>query len=219
MAVRAVLLAFALTAFACGPIARTTNPELSGAARSRDIVAMYEALETMVDDAMDGEADRLYAWKQTKRIKDDGSAANALARAAIIGRYAEVKGLKALWLLKEIERLALESIERDAAYNGASARRMLGSLYVLAGDHTEHGDSEEGLELLEDLVDEYPEDPLNQLRLAEGYIILGDPDPAFDFLCGAQEKRQRLRPSDVRLLDRLFSDVGGVEEAGCAGDA
>ena len=71
------------------------------------------ATSTDTDAESDTEADREYAYKQLERTKDDGSAAYALSRAAIVGRYAEMKGLKALWLIKDIETLALESIERD----------------------------------------------------------------------------------------------------------
>lgn len=217
MGVRSLLLACALATLACKPIAKTSNPELATASRQKDVIEMERVLEGMIDSESASDEDREYAYAQAEKTKDDGSAAYALARAGIVGRYAESKGLKALWLIKEIEALALQSIERDPGYEGAAARRMLGTLYVLAGDHTEKGDSEEGLELLEELVDEDAANPRNRLRLAEGYIFLGDPDPALEHLCLVNENGGELRPSEQRLLARLFGDVGGVEEAGCGG--
>ena len=217
MGVRSLLLAFALASLACKPIAKTSNPDLATAVRHKDVLEMERVLEEMVDAKAATDEEREYAYKQLERTKDDGSAAYALARAGIVGRYAESKGLKALWLIKEIEGLALESIARDPDFEDAAARRMLGTLYVLAGDHTEKGDSEVGLELLEELVDGDAENPRNRLRLAEGYIFLGDPDPALEHLCFAHSKQDELRPSEQRLLKRLFGDVGGIDEAGCGG--
>jgi hypothetical protein len=136
MVVRAICLALALAAVGCTSPVRTTSPELAAASKDKDISGMRDVLEDLIDAEQDQEADREYAYEQSARVADDGSAGWALARAEIVGRYAESKGLKALWLIKEIESLALQSIERDADFSGAAARRMLGTLYVLAGDHT-----------------------------------------------------------------------------------
>lgn len=217
MAVRAICFALALAALGCRPAARTSSPELAAASKEKNISAMRDALEDMIDAKQAKESDREYAYEQSAKFADDGSAGWPLARAEIVGRYAESKGLKALWLVKEIESLVLQSIERDADFDGSAARRMLGTLYVLAGDHTEHGDSEEGLVILEDLVDANGEDVRARLRLAEGYVFLGDPDPALEHLCFANDQRAQLRPSEGRLLDRLFGDVGGIAAAGCGG--
>jgi hypothetical protein len=93
---------------------------------------------------------------------------------------------------------------------------MLGTLYVLApGSVVRHGDSEEGLELLDKQVRRYPQDPQNHLRLAEGYVALGDPEASYDLLCHCQTERDKLRPSDKRLLDALVKSAGGFEEIGC----
>ncbi|MEQ9319973.1 MAG: tetratricopeptide repeat protein, partial [Polyangiaceae bacterium] len=96
------------------------------------------------------------------------------------------------------------------------ARRMLGTLYVLApASVVKFGDSEEGLEMLEKQLDRYPKDPQNHVRLAEGYIALGDPEPADPLLCYARVRGDGLRPSEKRLLDSLVRQVGGPEELLC----
>ena len=46
-----------------------------------------------------------------------------------------------------------------------------------------HGDSEGGIELLEDLVQTRPDVLENQLWLAEAYFALHDPAPAGPHLC------------------------------------
>ena len=116
-----------------------------------------------------------------------------------------------------MERFARESLERDPAFRDGAARRLLGTLYVMAGKHVKHGDSEDGLELLEGVVDEYPHDPSAHLRLAEGYIALGDPDAALESLCVSVGDRGELRVSEQRLLAALLEDLGGAEALGCGG--
>lgn len=209
-----VALAASLLA-GCNKGASSSNPELSEAASEPDLWSLYEALEKMVDAERASESDREYAYAQAQQAKDDGTAQWAFARAAITGRLAEAKGLKALWLIKEVETYAMLSIERDPAFNDSAAKRMLGTLYVLAGDHVEHGDSEKGLEILEGLLDAQPDHVRNQLRVAQGYISLGDPDPALEILCQVDQQRDGLSPDEQRLLDRLFEDVGGASVAGC----
>ena len=72
----------------------------------------------------------------------------------------------------------------------------------------EHGDSEQGLELLEQLVQEHPDVAENQLRLAEAYIALGDPEPAAPHLCVCLAQRAALRRDDQQLLDQLVATAG-----------
>jgi thioredoxin-like negative regulator of GroEL len=72
----------------------------------------------------------------------------------------------------------------------------------------EHGDSEQGLELLEQLVKQHPDVPENQLRLAEAFIALGDPDPAEPHLCASLVQRASLRRDDQQLLDQLVATAG-----------
>ena len=89
---------------------------------------------------------------------------------------------------------------------------MLGTLYVLApSGWLEHGDSEQGLELLEGLVKAYPDTLENRLRLAEAYISLGDPGPATPYLCRCQAHKAELRRDDQLLLEHLFADAGNPQ--------
>ena len=101
--------------------------------------------------------------------------------------------------------------------SGGAAQRLLGTMYVMAGKHTEHGDSERGLELLEALAERHPEDPVNHVRLGEAYVSLGDPEGAFEPLCRALDGRDELPAEERRLLDQLVADLGGVEVLACAG--
>jgi hypothetical protein len=81
-------------------------------------------------------------------------------------------------------------------------------MYVAApAPFLKHGDSERGLELLEQLVAEQPDRLENQLRLAEAYLALGDPAPAGDSLCRCRESRELLRRDERLLLDRLVEQA------------
>jgi hypothetical protein len=217
-AVRAVLLGLGiaiLTAPGCTKRPRTTDPDLAAASRAADLQALSDALEAKIDDERDTDKDRSFAFHRAKEMADDGSAAWAFARAAIVGRQTEALGVKALFMVKEVEEFAMLAVARDPNYRSGAARRMLATLYVLAGDHVEHGDSELGLEMLEELFDEAPEVLENRLALAEGYVFLGDPDPALEHLCAIRSAQDQLRPAYRRQLADLFVDVGGVSVAGC----
>ena len=120
-------------------------------------------------------------------------------------------------LVTEAEAFARTALERDPDYDEGAATRMLGTLYVMApGRLVEHGDAEEGLSMLEDLVEARPEDPRNHLRVAEAYIALDDPDPAVPFLCFAHAHRDALRKDDQSLLDTLSESFGGKDGLACA---
>ena len=84
----------------------------------------------------------------------------------------------------------------------------IGDPYGRTWGWLEHGDSEQGLELLEGLVKKHPEQMENHLRLAEAYISLGDPAPAAPYLCRVRARRAELRKDDQTLLDHLFTDAG-----------
>ncbi|NVB42224.1 hypothetical protein G6O69_30655 [Pseudenhygromyxa sp. WMMC2535] len=215
-----VIVIAALGAFACKPEG-SVDPSIVEAEQA-GAWATYEALEARIAAGAEGqgegasEADRVTALEQVRAAADDDSAAYAYARAAVAGRVAELRGLRALDILEEMQTWSKRSIERDPAFMDMAAQRMLGTLYVLASKHLDEGDSEEGLELLESVVDAHPDAAINHLRLAEGYISLGDPDPAFDELCAAQAGRASLAAEERVLLDRLIADVGGGDALGCA---
>jgi ABC-type Fe3+-hydroxamate transport system substrate-binding protein len=180
-----------------------------------DAVAVHAALEQRIAAGGGSEAERVSALDQARAAPDDGSAAYAYARAAVAGRMAEERGLQALDLLDEIRDWSSKSIERDAGFQGMAATRMLGTLHVLAGRHFKGGDSEHGLELLEQVLEAHPDAVVNHLRVAEAYVALGDPEPAFERLCVAQAGREQLTAEEQRLLDALVEDVGGAAVLGC----
>jgi tetratricopeptide (TPR) repeat protein len=195
----------------------TVDPSISEAPPA-DAWAVYQALEQQIASGQASEADRVAALDKVRAAPDDQTAAYAYARASVAGRVAEGRGLKALKLLEDMRKWGLISIERDPQFQDMAATRMLGTLYVLAGNHLQEGDSEEGLELLEEVVDAYPDSPLNHLRLAEGYIALGDPEPALESLCVAQAGREQLSGEERELLEGLVEDIGGAEMLPCEGD-
>jgi tetratricopeptide (TPR) repeat protein len=192
------------------------RPEL--AASATNALALSDALEALIADAKATDEDREAAYELVQKLPAD-TAGDAFGRAAITGRYAESKGAFAivttespLSLVGEAEKFAVLSRRLDPEFRKGAATRMLGTLYVLApANLLDGGDSEEGLTLLEDLTKAHPEDPNNQLRLAEAYIALGDKEPAGGPLCAAQGKRAELRRDDTVLLDRLIHDFGALE--------
>ncbi|MEM6994019.1 MAG: hypothetical protein AAF721_26135 [Myxococcota bacterium] len=199
------------------PASTDVAPTIATAAAEAGPLEVYEELEALIAEGNDSEDDRQYALDRVQKIEDDETAEYAFVRAALLGRVAELRGVKAGKLVTEVERYARMSIERDPEYRDRAATRMLGSLYVMAPPRlVEHGDSEEGLELLEVLAEEKPQLVVNHLRLAEAFIHLGDPEPALEHLCTAQQGRDALRPDEAALLDRLVADVGGAGVLGCA---
>jgi hypothetical protein len=209
----AIVLVLGLASVACKP-SGTVDPSIDEVDPA-DPVALYDLLEQRIAAGDDSEADRVATLERIRAAPDDQTAAHAYVRAAVAGRVAEGRGLKALKLLEEMRTWALTSIERDPTYRDMAATRMLGTLYVLAGQHLAEGDSEAGLELLEDVVDAYPDGAANHLRLAEGYIALGDPEPAHPSLCMAQAARAQLSGEEQRLLDDLLAEVGGADSLVC----
>jgi hypothetical protein len=212
---RAAVLALLLAA--CRPPGEAdVHPDLAAAAKVGRPTELHRVLERLIDEGRATDADRATAWAAADR-KDDGTAAYAFAMAALAGRLAQARGLSALELVRETERWALRSIERDPDLDGGAARRLLGTLYVLAGPHTAKGDSEEGLDLLAALCEQHPEVAVNQLRLAEAYVSLGDPEGGRPALCAARAGRGRLSREEQQLLARLLEDAGGEGGLACGG--
>jgi hypothetical protein len=191
------------------------RPELRSAAASRDALALADKVEDLIDAQALREEDRAAAYDAVKQWEDN-TAAYAYARASLAGRLAETKGLGAAVLIADMEKYARRSLALDPRFRDGAARRMLGTLYVLApAQLVKHGDSEAGLELLEKQAERYPNDPVNHLRLAEGYIALSDPDPAFEIVCRVVARKSALRPSEARLLATLIDSLGGAGELDC----
>jgi hypothetical protein len=191
------------------------RPELRNAAVQQDALALSDALEKLIESGKAKTEDREAAYEQVVKWKKN-TAEYAFARAAIAGRLAEVKGLSAINLITDMERWARMSMALNPRFRRGAARRMLGTLYTLAPARlVKHGDSEDGLELLEEQVEKYPDDLVNHLRLAEGYIALNDHEGAFEALCLLLDKKTKLRRSEQELLDTLVRDVGGPELLFC----
>ena len=207
----------AVSAAGCRPRGDTTNPNFAAASEKRDAIAVYEALEALIDGQKDTKADREDAYAMVQGW-DDGSAAYAFARAAIAGRLAENRGVQAGGLVGEAEAFARRAREKEPDLREGSATRLLGTLYVLAPARLlKHGDSETGLELLEKEVEAHGDRLVSRLRLAEAYLALGDPDPATGHLCAVKKGEAGLSAGDRRLLAKLVGDAGGEAKLACAG--
>ena len=197
-------------------------PEVTEATERQDAIGVYEELETLIAGGRDTESDRVFAYDRVRAMPDDQSAGYAFVRGALAGRVAELRGIRAGRLVGEAEAWARRSRERDPAWNDGAATRMLGTLYVKAPSRlVEHGDSEDGLAMLEELAEQQPDDPRTQLRLAEAYVHLGDREPAVQPLCRVLPARDQLRPDEQKLADSLVRELGGPEGLPCAsgGDA
>ena len=204
-------------AAACGAGAPVVqNGQLTAVAQRHDTLALSDALEELIAVGKDTAADRAFAYREAS-AHEETTAAYAFARAAIAGRYVQTHGLAGFRHVAEVETWARRSRELDPGFRGGAATRMLGTLYVLVpASILAHGDSEEGLSLLEGLVKLHPEVPENHLRLAEALVALGDPAPAAPHLCFCLGARATLRPDEQKLLDRLVKDA---EMAPCPGAA
>ncbi len=209
----------AVTSGCDGPSA--LRPELAAGATSA--LALSDALEALIAEAKDVEADREAAYDLVQTLPAN-TAADAFGRAAIAGRLAERRGALSILgsesptsLAAEAEKYALLSRKLDPEFRQGAATRMLGTLYVLApANLLEGGNSEEGLELLEALAKAHPDVVDNQLRLAEAYLALGDKEPAKKPLCICVERRATLRKDHAGLLDKLLAEVPGLECKGAA---
>jgi hypothetical protein len=193
---------------ACATRRGAVHPELSAVGDRQDALALSDALEALIAAGQDTPADREYAYDIVRAHTED-TAPSLFARAAVMGRLVQQKGLLAAPLVPEIERCARRSRDLDPDFRGGAATRLLGTLYAMApAVLLQHGDSEGGLELLEGLVQRHPEVPENHLRLAEAYIALGDAAPAGPHLCRCLADKAALRPDDQRLLQQLIDNAG-----------
>ncbi len=209
---RAIALLLALAAlpgcFLWGETGGPMHVSLQDVAKGGDALAISDALEELIAQGKDTPADRDFALNAIKEHPQH-TAAYAFARAAVTGRVVERRGLLGAGMAADVEHWALESKRLDPNFRNGAATRMLGTLYVMApAGWLEHGDSEQGLEMLEGLVKAHPETIENHVRLAEAYITLGDPAPATPYLCKAVAHRAELRLDEQHLVDRLYGDAG-----------
>jgi hypothetical protein len=185
----------------CMPARSPENPLLTRAGPAA--LGVADALEALIAAKADTPGDRRYAYDRLSGLEPK-TAEDALARAIVAGRLAQVSGLAAPGFVAEVERYAELSAKLDPALRFGAAQRLLGTLYVMApASLLSHGDSEKGLELLEGVVRRFPDHAVNHLRLAEGYVALGDPGPARPELCFCVARRATLRADEQRLLDEL----------------
>ncbi len=203
-----VMVALIALASACALRRQTVHAELTAAADRQDVLALSDTLEALIDAGHDTLADREYAYDIVHAHAED-TAPSMFARAAVTGRLVQHKGLRAANLVPEIEQCARRSRELDPDFRDGAATRLLGTLYVMApAVMLQSGDSEVGVELLEGLVERYPDNLENHLRLAEAYIALGDPASAGTHLRACLANKAALRRDDQRLLEQLIDNTG-----------
>jgi hypothetical protein len=195
---------------ACALTSGAVHRTLESAAASSDALTTSDALEALIADGKDSPADRRYAYDAVRRREED-TAGYTYARAVVTGRLVQQEGLLGAAMVPDVERYARRSRELDPDFRDGAATRVLGTLYVIApASLLVHGDSEEGLALLESLVQRHPETAANHLRLAEAYIALGDIAPAGPHLCLLLSHRGELHPDEQVLLERLVREIGGA---------
>jgi hypothetical protein len=200
------VLAAALAGPGCKP--RGGNLNNPSFADAKTAIEVYEQLEKLIEAQKDSKQDREDAYALV--IQHAGTDTDYyFARAAVAGRLAENRGLQAMGLVTEAEDYARRVRAADPDYRQGAATRMLGTLYVLAPPSlVAHGDSETGLELLENEVKAHPDRVVGRLRLAEAYIALNDPEPSKEHLCVVKEHEAELSAGDRRLLAKLLPSVG-----------
>jgi len=205
---RSVLqFALALLLAGCAAQPEPTLRSASSASEPTTALALADALEQQIERGADTPELRRSAHERASGLAVK-SAEDALGRAILAGRLAQLKGIAALGLVREVERYARLSAELDPNLRDGAAWRILGTLYVMApAALVEHGDSETGLELLEQAARKWPNHPENHLRLAEAYLSLGDAAPAAPHLCFCRAHRSELRKADQRLLDELIEEA------------
>jgi hypothetical protein len=195
----------------CAVLRPPGYPDFQQALKSGEAIRIYDTLEALIAEGDDTRDDRRDAFRAL-RDRNEDTAEFHFAWAAVAGRLVQQRGLLSANLLKDIERHALRSKELDPDFRDGVATSLLGTMYVAApSTFVEHGDSEIGLEMLEDLVEKYPDNPQNHLRLAEAYITLNDPGPAVPHLCVCVAKEDSMRKDEQKLLGSLVADAGKIQ--------
>lgn len=203
-----VLALASLAAGCCLPASGPPQAGLAAVAEKGDALAISDALEKLIAEGKDTPSDREYALRVI-RARPENTASYAFARAAVAGRVVQARGLSGAGLVSEVERWAELSRKLEPSFRNGAAARMLGTLFVMApSGWLEHGDSEQGIELLEGLVKSFPDVLENHLRLGEAFVALGDANAGIPYLCHCQAERDRLRRDDQALLDHLLADAG-----------
>lgn len=206
-----LLLLYSCTYATKPPDSDKVDPSLRAVTTESSII-VSDTLERLIANGSDDTEDREFAYWLISRRGEPTSAPAAFARAACAGRVAELRGLNAGRFVGEVERYGIKSLELDPTFRHGAAKRMLATLYVIAPAYmVEHGDSETGLEMLLDLVEAWPDDVENHLRLAQAYVVLGDAEPAFVHLCYCVAHAAELRPDHRALLEQLIVEAEAPE--------
>jgi len=191
----------------CAAERKPKPPEPASFTDAVDALALSDALEALIASGRDTPADRKAAYEAIPRFTER-DAAYYFACAAITGRLVQERALRVADLVEKVEEAALESVKLDPNFRRGAARRLLGTLYVVApAALLKHGNSEAGLRMLEELTAQRPDDIENHLRVAEAYISLGDPGPACPHLLRCIAEVSSLRADDQRLLEQLMNDI------------
>ena len=189
------------------PTGDKVAPTLLRTAQAAPIV-VADTLEALVATGQDTTADREWAYFEVSHRPAPMTAADAFARASTAGRIAQLRGLNASALVKEVEHYGRLSNQLDPTFRRGAARRMLATLYVMApANMVRNGDSETGLDMLAQLIATYPDDIENHLRLGEAYVSLGDYESAAPELCACKHHTAELRLDDRRLLEQLGEEA------------
>jgi len=190
------------------PALDKVSPTLLRAAQSPSIEVL-DTLEALIASGRATTADREWTYFELSHRPTPKTAPDAYARAAAAGRIAQLRGLNAGALVKEVEHYGRLSNQLDPSFRNGVARRMLATLYVMApANMVRNGDSELGLEMLEELIEQHPEDIENHLRLGEAFVMLGDYDGAVPPLCAAKRRITELRHDEQQLLEQLMQEAG-----------
>ncbi|HEY2775768.1 MAG TPA: hypothetical protein VGK20_17130 [Candidatus Binatia bacterium] len=204
----ATIVAVATLLSACVVLRPQGYSEFQGALKKGDALQVYDRLEFLIANDNDTRNDRRDAFRAVKD-RNEETAAFQFAWAGIAGRLVQQRGLLAAGMLKDIEKHARRSVELDPNFRDGAATSLLGTMYVAAPSSLlAHGDSEIGLEMLAGLVEKYPDNPEDHLRLAEAYITLNDPGPAISHLCTCLAVKDKMRKDEQKLLVNLFADAG-----------
>jgi hypothetical protein len=194
----------------CALVRSPVNPTLIAAAASGDALTVSDTLEGLIAAGRDTTGDREFAYEEVRKAPGM-TAAQAFARAAVAGRVVQSKGLLGAPLLGDVEESARHSRDLDPSFRNGAATRLLGTLYVMApAKYLRHGNSETGIDLLEELTAQRPDILENHLRLAEAYVALSDSAPAIPHLCQCSARKTELRQDDQQLLAHLIEEVGAM---------
>lgn len=99
-----VVAALALGVFACGTLQPPPSVAPALVSEKDNALALYDALESLIDKGKDTPADREFAYENVLKARDEGGPETPFARAAITGHFIQQRGLLAAGMVKDLER-------------------------------------------------------------------------------------------------------------------